>query len=281
MIASPTVFSRNRQTTDWKGRARECGVDLAALPDHVAIIMDGNGRWAKRHGIPRELGHRRGVEAVRRVVRTAHGIGLPTLSLYSFSSENWKRPPAEVTALLSLLRWFILSDLEDLKVHNVRIRIIGDRAGLESDIADLLEKAETETCANTGLTLVIAFNYGARDELARAAQAIGRRIEAGELAARDVTPDLIASHLDTVSLPDPDLLIRTSGEQRISNFLVWQCAYAEFVFQETLWPDYTGDHLLDALRMYQTRERRFGGRPERPQGSVDPDPVTLRAGAKS
>ncbi len=257
----PTTFSQATKTPDWRARALDRGVDLADLPRHVAVIMDGNGRWAERRGVPRRVGHRQGVEAVREAVRVAHKLGLPILTLYSFSSENWKRPADEVASLMGLLRLFIRSDLKDLKKHNVRIRIIGEREGLANDIASLLREAESETAMNTGLELVIAFNYGGRNEITRAVHTLAREVAAGRLDPEAITDDTITGALDTAGIPDPDLLIRTSGEQRVSNFLIWQCAYSEFVFQDVLWPDFSGDHLIDAVLAFQARERRFGGRP--------------------
>ncbi len=262
MIATPTVFSRSREKVDWVGRARETGVRLDALPGHIAIIMDGNGRWAKKHGLPREVGHQRGVEALRRTLRAAHGIGLKVLTIYSFSSENWKRSATEVSALMGLLRFFVQSDLADLKANNVHVTVIGERRGLDPDIAKILRRAEEETATNSGFELVIAFNYGARDEIVRMVKGLCEDAAAGRLDPGSITPQMISDGLDTKGLPDPDLLIRTSGEQRISNFLVWQCAYTEFVFQDTLWPDYRGEDLLAAIAAFQQRERRFGGRLE-------------------
>ncbi len=262
MTATPTVFSRGRENVDWVSRARDAGVKLDSLPSHIAIIMDGNGRWAKRQGLPREVGHRRGVEALRRTLRAAHGIGLQVLTLYSFSSENWKRSATEVSALMGLLRFFVQSDLADLKANDVHVTVIGERSGLDPEIARILRRAEEETAANTGFQLVIAFNYGARDEIVRGVKALCADVAAGRLDPQAITHEMISGVLDTRGLPDPDLLIRTSGEQRISNFLLWQSAYTEFVFQDTLWPDYRGEDLLAAIAAFQHRDRRFGGRPD-------------------
>jgi undecaprenyl diphosphate synthase len=239
---------------------RQAGLAENPWPRHVAIIMDGNARWAAAHGLPRLQGHRAGVEAVRRVVRAAGDIGLEVLTIYSFSSENWKRPAEEVRYLLGLLRLYVEQELGQLVRNNVRIRIIGSRHGLDPDIAALLARAERATAANTGLTLVIAFNYGGQDDIVRAVQALAEGVAAGRLSPKDITRSLLAEKLDTAGIPDPDLLIRTSGEQRISNFLIWQAAYSEFVFQDVLWPDYDAPHLADAIRVFQQRERRFGGR---------------------
>jgi undecaprenyl diphosphate synthase len=229
------------------------------VPRHVAIIMDGNGRWAAARGLPRTEGHRRGVEALRRTVRAAGEMGIAVLTIFSFSSENWSRPPAEVRDLMGLLRLFIRHDLADLHRNNIRVRIIGERQGLASDIRGLLEEAEQLTHANDGLTVVVAFNYGGRQEIARAAQRVADEIAEGRLPPQPVTAELLSSHLDAPDLPDPDLVIRTSGEQRISNFLLWQSAYSEFVFVPDYWPDFDRSTLEGAIDEYRRRERRFGG----------------------
>ncbi|MDR3375645.1 MAG: isoprenyl transferase [Ancalomicrobiaceae bacterium] len=230
----------------------------APVPRHVAIIMDGNGRWAKGRGMPRSEGHRRGVDVVRRIVRRAVSRGVSYLTLFSFSSENWRRPPDEIAYLMGLLKLFIRRDLADLHASNVRVRVIGTRDGLSADIGGLLVEAETLTRANTGLTLVIAFNYGARQEILRATQAIAAAVACGELAEGAIDEATFARYLDTRDFPDPDLVIRTSGEQRLSNFLLWQSAYAELVFVPVLWPDFDEAAFDDALSQYQSRERRFG-----------------------
>ncbi|MEZ2130650.1 MULTISPECIES: isoprenyl transferase [unclassified Sinorhizobium] len=229
------------------------------VPTHVAIIMDGNGRWAKERGLPRTMGHRKGVEAVRETVRAAGDVGIKYLTLFAFSSENWRRPEAEVSDLLGLLKAFIRRDLAELHRQNVRIRVIGDRLSLRSDILDLLIEAEETTKNNTALTLVIAFNYGARDEIARAAMSLARDVEAGRLRAEDISASLIDARLDTAGIPDPDLIIRTSGEERLSNFLLWQAAYSEFIFVPEYWPDFNRDLFFSALEKYASRDRRFGG----------------------
>ncbi len=219
---------------------------------HVAIIMDGNGRWAKKRHLPRAVGHQRGVEAVRSVSRAARAMGLEALTLYAFSTENWRRPEEEVSALMGLLKHFIQSDLEEFVRDNVRLKIIGEWRGLAPDIVQLIENALERTAANTGCTLVVALNYGSQDEIARAAS---------KAAAKGaVTVESIEAELDTAGLPPLDLLIRTSGEVRLSNFLLWQAAYAEMVFVDTLWPDFTPAHLEDALTQFAKRERRYGGR---------------------
>ncbi|MBY5880441.1 isoprenyl transferase [Rhizobium ruizarguesonis] len=232
---------------------------FVTVPEHVAIIMDGNGRWAKQRGLPRTMGHRKGVEAVRETVRAAGAVGIKYLTLFAFSSENWRRPEAEVSDLLGLLKAFIRRDLAELHRQNVRIKVIGDRHSLRSDILGLLLEAEETTKDNTALTLVIAFNYGSRDEIARAAVSLARDVEAGRLRARDITPALINARLDTAGIPDPDLIIRTSGEERLSNFLLWQAAYSEFIFLPEYWPDFTPEIFRSALETFASRDRRFGG----------------------
>ena len=229
------------------------------VPRHVAIIMDGNGRWAAARGLPRAEGHRRGVEALRRTVRASADLGISILTIFSFSSENWSRPPAEVRDLLGLLRRFIRNDLADLHRSNVRVRVIGERGDLDPEIRRLLEEAEELTRANTKLTLVVAFNYGGRQEIARAAQRIVIEVAAGRLTTQDVTAELLGRYLDAPDLPDPDLIIRTSGEQRLSNFLLWQAAYSELVFVPTYWPDFDRAALEGTIGEYRRRERRFGG----------------------
>ncbi|ASY56227.1 isoprenyl transferase [Sinorhizobium sp. CCBAU 05631] len=232
------------------------------VPAHVAIIMDGNGRWANARGLPRTMGHRKGVEAVRGAVKTAAELGIRYLTLFAFSSENWSRPEDEVSDLMGLLKAFIRRDLADLHRENVRIRVIGDRGNLGGDILPLLLEAEETTFANTGITLVIAFNYGARDELARAMRRLGEEVAAGRLHPDEITVDRIAAALDTAGIPDPDLILRTSGEERLSNFLLWQGAYSELLFVPELWPDFTRETFVAAIEKYASRERRFGGLPQ-------------------
>jgi undecaprenyl diphosphate synthase len=228
-------------------------------PPHVAIIMDGNGRWAAARGLPRGEGHRRGVEALRRTVRAAGEIGIRVLTIFSFSSENWSRPASEISELMGLLRRFIRNDLAELHSNNVRVRVIGEREGLDPEIRNLLKDAEELTRNNTGLILVVAFNYGSRQEIARAVQRLAVAVKQGEIAPEELTADLIGQHLDLPELPDPDLIIRTSGEQRLSNFLLWQAAYSELVFLPIYWPDFDRAALENALAEYRRRERRFGG----------------------
>ncbi|TAK50039.1 MAG: isoprenyl transferase [Xanthobacteraceae bacterium] len=238
------------------------GVSPASAPTgprHVAIIMDGNGRWASARGLPRVEGHRRGVEALRRTVRAAIELDIAYLTIFSFSSENWSRPAQEVSDLFGLLRRFIRHDLAELHRDGVCVRIIGARDGLDPEICALLTEAEELTRANTRMTLVVAFNYGSRDEIARAARALAREVAAGERAIDTIDAEAIGSRLDTAGLPDPDLIIRTSGEKRLSNFLMWQAAYSELVFVPELWPDFDKAALERAIAEYHGRERRFGG----------------------
>jgi undecaprenyl diphosphate synthase len=230
-----------------------------AIPRHVAIIMDGNGRWAAARGLPRGEGHRRGVEALRRTVRAAGDLGIGILTIFSFSAENWSRPPSEIRELMGLLRRFIRYDLAELNRNGVHVRVIGDRENLAPDIRSLLEEAEELTRNNDKLILVVAFNYGARQEIARAAQRLATDVAAGLLPAAAVTADKLASYLDAPDLPDPDLIIRTSGEQRLSNFLLWQAAYSELVFVPVYWPDFDRSTLEHAIAEFRRRERRFGG----------------------
>ena len=221
--------------------------------------MDGNGRWAHQRSLPRSAGHKQGVEAVRRAVRAALELGIDYLTIYSFSAENWSRPPSEINYLLDLLRRFIRQDVVDLHASDVRVKIIGDRTGLSQDIVAMLEESEYLTRNNRSLTLVVAFNYGGRQELVRAARRIARQVAEGELLPEDIDQDEFAHNLYTSEIPDPDLLIRTSGEKRVSNFLLWQLAYAEFVFIEEHWPDFTHESFERAVAEYVDRERRFGG----------------------
>ncbi|HEV2562209.1 MAG TPA: isoprenyl transferase [Rhizomicrobium sp.] len=230
----------------------------ANQPRHVAIIMDGNGRWARKRHLPRAAGHVAGVSAVRAVVRAATDIGLQYLTLYAFSSENWKRPPTEVNHLMGLFRSYFRNDVDELVERNVRMRIIGSRARVAKDILTMIEDGEKRTAANTGLTLIFAFDYGSQEEIAAAARDMAIAAAKGELNPDDITPGYFAKHLLTADIPDPDLIIRTSGERRLSNFLLWQSAYAELVFVDTLWPDFSRSQFIDALEAFSQRERRFG-----------------------
>ncbi|RDE07959.1 isoprenyl transferase [Pelagibacterium lacus] len=229
------------------------------IPRHMGVIMDGNGRWAKARGLRRSDGHRAGVEAVRRTVQLATEYGIECLTLFSFSAENWRRPADEVKFIFTLLRRFIASDLDRLHRENVRIRIIGVRDTLEDGLKTIIEEVEDRTRNNTGLDLIIAFNYGGKVEIANAARAIARKVAQGELDPEAVDENLVAHYLDTEGLPDPDLILRTSGEMRLSNFLLWQSAYAELVFVDENWPDFDEAVFVKALRSYSERDRRFGG----------------------
>jgi len=228
-------------------------------PHHVAIIMDGNGRWATSKGWPRLVGHRKGAERVKEIVRVAPDLGIQHLTIYAFSTENWKRSTEEVLGLMSLFVRYIQREAQALSAEGVRMRFVGDRARLDKKLQDLMAWIEDQTAGNSRLNLTVAINYGARDELTRATRRIAERVAAGELAPEDITEDIIDESLDSVDLPDPDLVIRTSGETRVSNFLLWQAAYAEFEFTPVLWPDFTPEVLADILNRFADRDRRFGG----------------------
>ena len=230
-----------------------------ALPRHVAIIMDGNGRWAKKRFLPRAAGHRAGVEAVRKVTRAARAMGIEALTLYAFSSENWRRPESEVSDLMGLLRLFIRSDLDELVRENVRLKVIGDYRRFAPDLVQMVDDALARTAANTGATLVIALNYGAQAEIVAAARTLAEEARAGRLDPAEIDEERIEARLETSDLPPLDLVIRTSGEHRLSNFLLWQAAYAELLFVDALWPDFDGDALAEAIGCYGRRQRRFGG----------------------
>lgn len=233
---------------------------VPGAPSHVAVIMDGNGRWAKSRHLPRVAGHRAGVEAVRRVVRAAPQIGISTLTLYAFSSENWRRPAEEVSDLMSLLRHHLLAELDELMENGARLHLIGDWRALKPDVVERLEGAIEATRHNSRLNLVVALNYGAQDELTRTIRALAGEAAAGRLAPDAITTEMVAAGLDTHGLPPVDLIIRSSGEQRLSNFLLWQAAYAELWFTPTLWPDFDGHVLGQAAAEFARRERRYGGR---------------------
>lgn len=245
------------KSTQWPGR----------VPIHVGIIMDGNGRWALNRGLPRIAGHQRGVEALRVTVRAAIEFGLRYLTVYSFSAENWSRPAEEISDLMSLLKRFVRNDLAELQNAGVKIKVIGDRTNLNPDILALLQEAEAATCGNARLNLVVAFNYGSRQEIAAAARVMAAKVAAGLIDAAEIDAAMLTQHLDTAGIPDPDLIIRTSGEQRLSNFLMWQAAYSEFVFLPVLWPDFDRQALADALAQFSARERRFGGVTLSPAGA--------------
>jgi undecaprenyl diphosphate synthase len=236
------------------------GGDGAAIPRHVAIIMDGNGRWAKKRLMPRVAGHKAGMEAVRRTIKAAGELGIEALTLYAFSSENWRRPATEIADLMGLLRFYLRREVADLDRNQVRLELIGDWRALDSDIVADLEVARARLAGNRGLTLVLALNYGAQDELLRAVRALAAEARDGELDPQAIDVEAIEQRLDTAALPPLDLVIRTSGEQRLSNFLLWQAAYAELLFVDTLWPDFDRAALEDAIATFGRRERRYGGR---------------------
>ena len=241
--------------------ADQPGFDVSSgnIPRHLAIIMDGNGRWAQKRGLPRTVGHKQGVEAVRDAVKSAREIGIEYLTLYSFSSENWSRPEAEISELFGLLRMFIRRDLADLHKNNVRVKVIGRKKGVPEDILSLLDEAQNLTSKNTAQTLIIAFNYGSRDEITDAVKQMASDVASGKLKIDDISDETVTTALDTAGIPDPDLLIRTSGEVRLSNFLLWQMAYSELVFLDCLWPDFSKKDLEAAISIYQSRTRKFGG----------------------
>jgi len=233
---------------------------FAAPPMHVAIIMDGNGRWAKSRGLPRVAGHQRGAEAVRVAVESCRELGVSYLTLYAFSSENWKRPPSEIDDLMALLRHYLRREIKELHGNNVRVQFIGDHVPLADDIKSLITSAESETAANTGLTLTIAINYGSHNEILSACIKVAKAVQDGSLQPNSITEEVFERFLDTSNTPSPDLLIRTSGEQRLSNFLLWQLAYSELIFMDTLWPDFTKQHLEEAINEFHGRDRRYGAR---------------------
>lgn len=226
---------------------------------HVAIIMDGNGRWAKQRGMPRVLGHRAGVNSLKRTVEGAQDQNVGVLTVFGFSTENWRRPAQEVSELMGLLKAYVESDLERLARAGVRVRIIGRRTGLTPDLAEVIERAEKRTAQNTEFVLQVAFNYGGQADITDAARAFAEKVERGEAKAADLTEETFERFLSTASAPPPDLIVRTSGERRISNFLLWECAYAELVFQDVLWPDYGPEPLAAAIAEYRRRDRRYGG----------------------
>lgn len=230
----------------------------ASIPRHIAIIMDGNGRWARARGLPRTEGHRRGIEAVRRAVKAAQQLDVRYLTLFGFSSENWGRPQTEITDLMGLLRVYLRSEIDELDENGVRLRVIGERSRLAPDIRKLIDDAEVRTASNRDYNLTVALSYGGRQDIVQAAQALAKDAAEGTLAVSEITEARLSSSLMTAGLPDPDMLIRTSGEKRISNFLLWQCAYAELVFLETLWPEFSRADLEAAIDEFQRRERRYG-----------------------
>lgn len=233
--------------------------ELLNIPQHVAIIMDGNGRWAKKRLLPRNMGHKAGAKVVEQICEDAYNLGIKYLTVYAFSTENWKRSEKEVTGIMNLLRNYLRDCIERASKNNMRVRIIGDKSALDQDIVERIDELEKKTACYDGLNFTIALNYGGRDELVRAVRKIAADVEKGILSDRDIGEAFIGTYLDTKELPDPDLLIRTSGELRISNFLIWQLAYTEFYFTDVLWPDFDVEELKRAVRYYNGRERRYGG----------------------
>ena len=233
-------------------------LDTTALPRHIAIIMDGNGRWAEQQGKPRIMGHRAGVESVQDIVRAARALGIGVLTLYAFSTENWKRPPLEVQALMGLLKSFLESELATMVHNNVSLRCLGQKERIPAEVRKVLERVIQETAGNTGLILNLALSYGGRSEITQAVQAIAQKCLAGTLSPGEIDQSVLEQHLYTAGLPDPDLVIRTGGETRLSNFLLWQASYAELYFTEILWPDFRKKDLLHAILDFQKRQRRFG-----------------------
>jgi len=227
-------------------------------PQHIAIIMDGNGRWAEKRGLNRLRGHRKGADAVKRTVEAARDLGISYLTLFSFSSENWNRPAEEVGELMGLLRYYLKKETAEMHKNGVCLKVIGDRARLDTDIVELIEHAEKITAENTNMTVIIALSYGGRHEIVEATRKIAKEIVAGKISAEDISESMFANYLETATIPDPDLIIRTSGEKRISNFLLWQSAYTEFVFLDKFWPDFTQKDVEDAVREFGNRERRYG-----------------------
>lgn len=230
-----------------------------SIPKHVAIILDGNGRWAKKRGLPRNMGHIQGAKTVEDICEIAYNMGIQYLTVYAFSTENWARPKDEVDALMGLLRNYMKNCIKRASKNNMCVRVIGDKSRLAPDIIESIAQLEEATKDNTGLHFQIAINYGGRDEMLRAVKAVGEKVAKGELEASEITEETIAAHLDTAGLPDPDLLIRTCNEQRISNFLLWQLAYTELYFTPVPWPDFSKEELEKAVEAYQSRDRRFGG----------------------
>ena len=248
-----TFFTQNNE------RRKDDMEDNKKIPQHIAIILDGNGRWAKKRHMPRNMGHAQGSKAVEKVCEDAYKMGVKYLTVYAFSTENWSRPQDEVDALMNLLRGYMKDCIKISKKNNMRVRIIGDKSRLANDIQESIAALEEASKDNTGLNFQVAINYGGRDELVRAVKKVSIKVATGELTADEITDEVIANHLDTAGIPDPDLLIRTSGEQRISNFLLWQLSYSEFYFPDVLWPDFSTEDLEKAIEFYNSRERKFGG----------------------
>lgn len=252
-------------TTDWKSRFRKVapqdkdGLPVLRVPEHVAIIMDGNGRWAKAKGFPRSAGHHAGMVSIRETVRAADDFGVKVLTLYAFSTENWLRPHREVRYLWHLVGEFFRSDMDELVARNTRVTFIGDVSALPGATRQFVQDAQARTAANTGMMIQFALNYGSRSEIVRAVQELAQRVKDGQLSPEDIDEQSVTETLYTAGVPDPDLLIRTAGDQRVSNFLLWQIAYTEFYFSSAMWPDFRREHFQTALATYAGRERRFGG----------------------
>ncbi|MDY2945788.1 MAG: isoprenyl transferase [Lachnospiraceae bacterium] len=233
--------------------------ETRSVPQHVAIIMDGNGRWARKRGLPRTAGHYQGAKVVEQILYDADAMGIKYLTVYAFSTENWSRPQSEVKTLMNLLRTYMRTSLQKCAKNNVRIRVLGDRSKLDEDLIEAIDDLERDTKNNTGLQFQIAINYGGRDDIRRGVMKIAEKVRSGELDPASITEETVSENLDTADIPDPDLLIRTSGELRISNFLIWQCAYTEYYFTDVLWPDFNKEELQKAVDAYMHRERRMGG----------------------
>lgn len=229
------------------------------IPEHVAIIMDGNGRWAKARHKPRTFGHAQGAKVLEQTLEDADDLGIRYLTVYAFSTENWSRPLQEINVIMKLFREYLISAIDKCMRNNVRCRVIGERSALSPDIIESINALENATKDNTGITFIVAINYGGRDDITRAARKIAGKVKAGNISPEDITADMISGQLDTAGIPDPDLLIRTSGEERLSNFLMWQLAYTEFYFADVHWPDFNKDELIKAIRKYSSRDRRYGG----------------------
>jgi undecaprenyl diphosphate synthase len=256
---SSAAMATNKLTEEGRRRLAEIGLTFEQLPRHAAIIMDGNGRWAQQRGLPRVFGHRKGIQSVRAVTEECRRLGLDQLTLYCLSVENWKRPAREIRFLMRLLRHFLIVERDELAAENIRLAIIGEREGLPAEVLDEMDRTVEMTRHNTGMTLALAINYGGRTEIAKAARRIAEKVAAGELTADQVDEVTFSRFLDTSGMPDPDLLIRTAGEMRVSNYLLWQISYAEMWVTELNWPDFREDHLAEAFRAYAGRKRKFGG----------------------
>jgi len=246
----------------WRNKNKKVkykGLDMTRIPKHLAVIMDGNGRWAQKRGMPRSMGHRAGVEALRNIVRLSDSLGIQYLTVYAFSTENWKRPRSEIGILMSLLKEYVIKELDELHANNVKIQVLGDMTNIPEDVRAAYVIACERTKDNKGLVLNVALNYGSRAEITQAVQKIARDVLQGSINCEDITEDLFEQYLYTRGCPEPELLVRTSGEMRLSNFLLWQVAYSEIVVVKELWPDFNEKSLLEAIRIFQNRERRFGG----------------------